>query len=31
VVVTGKWAIKSPLGFTDSDGLLVYESITPAL
>jgi hypothetical protein len=29
VAVTGKWQQKSPLGFTNSDGLLVFESITP--
>jgi hypothetical protein len=27
VVVTGKWELKSPRGFSDSDGLLVFESI----
>ena len=27
VVVTGTWALKSPRGFRDSDGLLVFESM----
>jgi hypothetical protein len=30
VVITGKWMIKSPLGFGNSDGLLVYESLLPS-
>lgn len=27
VVVTGKWDLQSPKGFSDSDGLLVFESL----
>jgi hypothetical protein len=27
VMVTGKWALKSPLGFQSSDGLLVYQTM----
>jgi hypothetical protein len=27
VVVTGSWALRSPRGFRDSDGLLVFESM----
>jgi hypothetical protein len=30
VVVSGTWALTSPRGFRDSNGLLVYESIAPA-
>jgi hypothetical protein len=30
LTVSGKWAIKSPQGFGNSDGLLVYEGSTPA-
>jgi hypothetical protein len=29
--VAGKWSTKSPLGFTNSDGLLVFESLAPAM
>ncbi|MBI4511851.1 MAG: hypothetical protein HY698_19615 [Deltaproteobacteria bacterium] len=30
VVVEGKWAIRSPKGFVNSDGLLVYANLTVA-
>lgn len=30
VTVTGTWAIKSPGGFGNSDGLLVYQELAPA-
>jgi len=30
VTVEGKWAIKSPSGFGNSDGLLVYQALQPA-
>lgn len=30
VIVSGTWAIKSPGGFGNSDGLLVYEGSSPA-
>ena len=29
VVVDGKWATRSPKGFVNSDGLLVYANLTP--
>ena len=30
LVVTGKWSIKSPMGFVNSDGLLVYQDLLAA-
>lgn len=31
VTVSGTWSTKSPKGFTKSDGLLIYEALTPAM